>query len=184
MQACLVVVAGPGVGTVLELAEAAVVIGRGPQATIRIDDDGLSRAHAKVVKASDGVVHIVDLESTNGTRLNGDPVELSLLREGDEVRLGPDVVLRFAYVDPRAETLGVGGRRRWLTREPLPHERLTSRELEVARLVADGSTNAVIGARLGISERTVTSHLDHIYTKLGIRSRAALTRHLAESGLL
>ncbi|MCP3989452.1 MAG: helix-turn-helix transcriptional regulator, partial [Actinomycetia bacterium] len=51
---------------------------------------------------------------------------------------------------------------------------LTAREREVAREVADGLTNREIAERLFISIRTVTSHLDHIYTKLGIGSRAEL----------
>ena len=50
-----------------------------------------------------------------------------------------------------------------------PHE-----SCEVAELVAAGLTNREIGARLYISIRTVTSHLDHIYTKLGLSSREAL----------
>jgi class 3 adenylate cyclase/DNA-binding NarL/FixJ family response regulator len=56
---------------------------------------------------------------------------------------------------------------------------LSQRELEVALLVADGLTNAEIAERLTVSVRTVTSHLDHIYTRLGINSRAALARYVA-----
>ncbi len=52
---------------------------------------------------------------------------------------------------------------------------LTARELDVAGLVAEGLTNREIGGQLYISIRTVTSHLDHIYTKLGLSSRDALT---------
>jgi len=55
---------------------------------------------------------------------------------------------------------------------------LTRREREVALLVADGLTNAAIAERLVLSIRTVTSHLDHAYTKLGIGSRAALTAYV------
>jgi DNA-binding CsgD family transcriptional regulator len=51
---------------------------------------------------------------------------------------------------------------------------LTSREMEVAELVSEGLTNREIAGRLYISIRTVTSHLDHIYTKLGLSSRVAL----------
>jgi DNA-binding CsgD family transcriptional regulator len=51
---------------------------------------------------------------------------------------------------------------------------LTARELEVAGLLADGLTNREIAGRLYISIRTVTSHLDHIYTKLALSSRVAL----------
>ena len=61
---------------------------------------------------------------------------------------------------------------------------LSARELEVARLVATGLANAAVATRLFISPRTVSTHLDRIYTKLGLSSRAALTRYLADSGLL
>jgi DNA-binding CsgD family transcriptional regulator len=48
---------------------------------------------------------------------------------------------------------------------------LTTRELEVARLVASGLTNAQIAARLGVSARTVVNHLEHIRTKLDVHTR-------------
>jgi predicted ATPase/serine/threonine protein kinase/DNA-binding CsgD family transcriptional regulator len=53
-----------------------------------------------------------------------------------------------------------------------PHE-LTQREVEVLRLVAAGSSNQAIADTLVISERTVNSHLVHIFNKLGVNSRAA-----------
>ncbi|MDO8672653.1 MAG: AAA family ATPase [Dehalococcoidia bacterium] len=61
---------------------------------------------------------------------------------------------------------------------------LSARELEIALLVADGLTTPEIAVRLGLSPRTVASHLDHIYTRMGIGSRAALTRCVSEAGLL
>lgn len=61
---------------------------------------------------------------------------------------------------------------------------LSARELEVGRLVASGLSNAEVATRLFISPRTVTTHLDRIYTKLELRSRVALTRYLADSSLL
>jgi DNA-binding CsgD family transcriptional regulator/tetratricopeptide (TPR) repeat protein len=57
---------------------------------------------------------------------------------------------------------------------------LTQRQLEVAQLVAKGLSNAEIAEHLFVSVRTVTSHLDHIYTRLGIDSRAALATHVTE----
>ncbi|WP_170183715.1 ATP-binding protein [Pseudonocardia hydrocarbonoxydans] len=55
---------------------------------------------------------------------------------------------------------------------------LTPREREVAELVTDGLSNAAIAERLVVSVRTVTSHLDHVYTKLGIGSRTELAREM------
>ena len=50
--------------------------------------------------------------------------------------------------------------------------RLTTRELEVLRLLADGLGQAEIAKRLFISTKTVATHIDHILSKLGVRSRA------------
>jgi DNA-binding NarL/FixJ family response regulator len=51
---------------------------------------------------------------------------------------------------------------------------LTSRELEVARLVTAGKSNREIAAELLLSEKTVESHLSNVFTKLGVTSRAAV----------
>ncbi len=61
---------------------------------------------------------------------------------------------------------------------------LTTREVEVLRLVAQGLTDAQVAKQLVISPRTVTTHLSSIYNKLGINSRAAAARFAAEHQLL
>lgn len=61
---------------------------------------------------------------------------------------------------------------------------LTSRELEVLRLVAKGLTNRDVAHQLVISEKTVASHVSHIFTKLDLTSRAAATAYAYEHGLL
>jgi DNA-binding CsgD family transcriptional regulator/tetratricopeptide (TPR) repeat protein len=58
--------------------------------------------------------------------------------------------------------------------------RLSARETEIARLVAEGLSNPEIAERLFISQRTVTTHLQRIYQRLGISSRTALTRYVVE----
>ena len=60
---------------------------------------------------------------------------------------------------------------------------LTARELEVLSLVAQAKTNRQIADQLFISEKTVASHLSHIFTKLGLSSRAAATAYAYEHGL-
>lgn len=63
-----------------------------------------------------------------------------------------------------------------------PPVKLSPRELEVARLVADGLTNREIAARLFVSERTVDGHLEHIREKLGVNSRAQVAAWVVRDG--
>ncbi len=67
-------------------------------------------------------------------------------------------------------------------RDPLP--RLTERETEVLRLLATGSANRDIARTLFVSEATVKSHLAHIFTKLGVDSRAKAIHRARETGLI
>jgi DNA-binding NarL/FixJ family response regulator len=60
--------------------------------------------------------------------------------------------------------------------------RLTAQELAVARLVADGLSNRAVAAELFVSIKTVQFHLTHIYSKLGLSSRAELAARLREDG--
>jgi DNA-binding NarL/FixJ family response regulator len=61
---------------------------------------------------------------------------------------------------------------------------LTSREIEVLKLVAEGLTNAQVAERLFLSPRTVQRHLNSVYHKLGVGSRTAATRFALEHGLV
>ncbi|MGE5829610.1 MAG: LuxR C-terminal-related transcriptional regulator [Micromonosporaceae bacterium] len=67
--------------------------------------------------------------------------------------------------------------------EPRHDHGLTPRELEVLVLVAKGKTNRQIADDLFISEKTVASHLNHIFAKLGVPSRAAATAYAYENEL-
>ena len=60
---------------------------------------------------------------------------------------------------------------------------LAKREVEVARLIAEGLTNKQIGTRLFISERTVATHVRNILNKLGFDSRAQVASWIASSDL-
>ena len=59
---------------------------------------------------------------------------------------------------------------------------LTEREREVVLLVAAGSTNRATAEALGVSLRTVNSHLNHAYAKLGTSDREELARILGRTG--
>jgi DNA-binding NarL/FixJ family response regulator len=60
---------------------------------------------------------------------------------------------------------------------------LTTREVEVLRLVTQGLSDAKVAEQLVISPRTVNTHLTSIYTKLGVDSRTAATRYAVEHQL-
>ena len=62
---------------------------------------------------------------------------------------------------------------------PAPLEILTSRELEIATLVAAGLVNKQIARRLGISMWTVAAHLNHAFIKLGVHTRAEMAARVA-----
>ena len=61
---------------------------------------------------------------------------------------------------------------------------LSGREREVVRLVVDGASNDEIGARLGISSRTVESHLRRLFERLGVASRTELAARALREGWL
>ena len=66
--------------------------------------------------------------------------------------------------------------------EPPARSRLTAREREVLRLVAQGYSNGAIAARLHLSPKTVDSHRARVMDKLDLHSRAALTGYALHQG--
>lgn len=62
--------------------------------------------------------------------------------------------------------------------------RLTPRQLEILRAIADGSSNKEVALRLGLSEATVKWHLQHAYDALGVHRRVGAVRRARELGLL
>lgn len=60
---------------------------------------------------------------------------------------------------------------------------LTARELEVLQLMLAGYTNKAIAVQIFVSEKTVEFHLDHIYTKIGVRTRLMAGIWAVQQGL-
>jgi diguanylate cyclase (GGDEF)-like protein len=104
-RATLTVLAGEAAGQTFVLERGATILGRGPDSTIPIDDDTVSRHHARIVRDGDGRYSIEDLSSTNGTFLGSRRIAREMLSTGDRVQLGARSILRFALLDDVETTL-------------------------------------------------------------------------------
>jgi hypothetical protein len=83
---------GPNAPNEVQLLDDVLVIGRGSQAGLRLDDTGVSRQHGELRREGDDVVY-VDLGSTNGSSVNGRSVERVRLTPGDRIELGRSVLV-------------------------------------------------------------------------------------------
>jgi diguanylate cyclase (GGDEF)-like protein len=88
-DACLVRIypTGPGVGTRYTLGSTPVMLGRDNNCDIHLDDQSVSRRHARVQPGIEGH-YAVDLQSTNGTFVNDRPASMTKLKDGDYLRIG------------------------------------------------------------------------------------------------
>ncbi|MBI3896973.1 MAG: diguanylate cyclase [Gammaproteobacteria bacterium] len=102
-QVCVVVIAGATAGMMYKLPELGeLYIGRAADAGICIDEEGVSRKHARLSIASHRVI-LADLGSTNGTFVNGTKITERALQDGDKIQIGPQTVLKFQYQDALEE---------------------------------------------------------------------------------
>jgi pSer/pThr/pTyr-binding forkhead associated (FHA) protein len=89
---------GPKKGRSIKFVKARVIIGRGEEADVDLDDQGVSRKHAVIEVQSREQAYISDLASQNGTWLNGMRIKMTRLIHGDKLRLG-NTVLKFIAQD-------------------------------------------------------------------------------------
>ncbi len=99
----LIVIRGGNAGEMHALLQEESILGRARSSTIRFEDDGVSRRHARVVSAK-GEVDIEDLASVNGTFVNGKRLSgRCRLADGDKIGLGPVTILKFTFTDELEE---------------------------------------------------------------------------------
>ena len=79
-------------GRVYEGLEPPITIGREEGNAVQLNDDRVSRYHVKIQEDNHRLV-LTDLESTNGTRVNGEDIQLRILRHGDLITVGRSVLL-------------------------------------------------------------------------------------------
>ena len=78
---------GPNAGSTYVLDQPTTTIGRHPDSSVFLDDITVSRRHCDIVREGDGFV-VRDVGSLNGTYVNRDRVDVSALRDGDEIQVG------------------------------------------------------------------------------------------------
>ncbi len=97
---CLIMVSGESsVGKLFKLEKAEICFGRSSDADIKIEDETVSRLHAKIVTNPDGTKRLIDLHSKNGTFVNGLGTKDVPLQDGDKIQIGIATVFRFSYHD-------------------------------------------------------------------------------------
>lgn len=160
------------------LSAARTVVGRDPEADICIDDEAVSWNHLEI-ESRGGVLMATDLDSSNGTTLNGEPLDRPRrLRDGDVLIVGGR---RLEVSDP------IPGRAGGTVPAAAPSVALTEEEHATASaLVApyrsEGAfagrpaTRAEIAEALHVSERTAQRRLDALAAKLDVSGEAGRER--------
>ena len=153
-----------------------VRLGRDPANDLALlGDPKISRAHAEL-RDRDGQWILVDLGSSNGTKVNDRPIDHYPLRDGDRIEIGRTVIVFSTDEDPNPTEPD--------TRSVAKIPDLSERERQILGFVARGLTDRDIGEQLFISPSTVRSHLDRIGKKTGLRRRAELTRLAVDLGVV
>lgn len=154
-----------------------VTIGREEGNVLRLNDERVSRYHAKV-QTEDGDVILTDLDSTNGTRVNGAAVQIRRLRAGDQVLIGRTMLL-FGTIE-EIEDRRTGGR------QPATQgggaQTIRANELaEAARQAAPEQPSVTAPAPASSSPvSTDWSAKDHDIPPLPVKLTGAQTARLAE----
>ncbi|OUU23810.1 MAG: hypothetical protein CBC13_04665, partial [Planctomycetia bacterium TMED53] len=102
----LIITQGPGRGQRLVLGADTVRLGRDPSSDLVIDDTRASRSHAEIVPAAEGTWILRDGGSRNGTRVNGELIDRSVLEAGDVISIG-DCSLTVHAVQEHMSTFSI-----------------------------------------------------------------------------
>lgn len=101
----LVRVQGSQLGEVQRLGPGVTHVGRSQESELWLPDDGVSRRHARFVPDANGGFILEDLQSANGTFVQGERITRRLLQDGDLVQVGPTAVFRYSIADEDQEAL-------------------------------------------------------------------------------
>lgn len=103
VKANFVVLAGVDIGRKYPLNKNSLQIGRNESCDIFIDDEDVSRNHARI-EIKEDLILLEDLGSTNGTLVNGKEIKTCVLKDGDRIQIGNTTVLKFNFLDDIEDT--------------------------------------------------------------------------------
>jgi predicted component of type VI protein secretion system len=115
-------------GKVYENLEPPFTVGREEGNDIQLNDERVSRCHFKVQRDNDRLV-LTDLDSTNGTKVNGTECQLKILRHGDLIAVGRSLMLVGSESQIAARLAAMGGDNATMAREPSSGESSVVMEL-------------------------------------------------------
>lgn len=175
----------------IETAIRAMAPAQGPRVALLVADPWRARQLESVLdRAEEGAADVLVLDLPAGAPLPGNLPRTPLVVLSDDLALAADHAIAgvlprevaasrvLAAVNAVAEGLYV---RMKLARLP---SMLTPREAEILTLIAEGMSNKVIARRLGISAHTVKYHLEAVFAKLGVNSRAEALSQGVRRGLV
>ncbi len=164
-------------------------VGRSLDCDLQIVHETVSRQHAELFGKA-GRIHVRDLDSRNGTFIDGKRISESPLPRGAVVRFGKvnvRVVTQSDLIAMSAEsdmppTATIKGKTSDDAADDAPFRGLSAGQLQVLQLLLQGYAEKKVAAALRLSPHTVHTHVKHIYRQLGVRSRGELMAlYLAKS---
>ena len=158
---CLLIASGPLSGTMIALRPP-MVIGRAPTCDYVIQDPSISRTHARVIRDGDGQLHIYDLDTTNGTKLNGQSITNGPLNDGDRVAIGDIILFKISASAVTTQPQGPTRRREPSTTLNISRDGHMPLSLENALSVFEDLSSAMI-----LTDRTGTiQRVNHAFTQV------------------
>lgn len=153
-DASLLVVQGIDQGVRLPLDVPRLVLGRGTQCDVRVADSEVSRRHVQLIR-EDGRWTLTDLGSSNGTFVNGKPVQSAVLSQGDQIQVGRSILV-FDSGEPRDQS-AVQQRIRLVTDVAQEESRIvgTATGNAASKMVQDAAVGAATGTPVGASLQTL-----------------------------
>jgi DNA-binding CsgD family transcriptional regulator len=162
----------------IKLSEGTNVVGRDPTCNIVLSDHSVSRFHAEL-SVHGSIITVRDLNSRNGTYVDGKHIQSSAVRAGQQLHFGCvklHVVTAGANAsesdaDPETRSVSDVFESAPTVFDKVP---LSPAERRVFDLILSGHAEKEVAHRLEISRHTVHSHVRKIYEVIGVRSRAEL----------